>query len=159
MQNIVKLSAAVLAMHLCLGSAAHADIWVDKDEETVVKIDEGILSIFSMGDFYFFDELFTLSRKGTSLRLCVGKEDGSGMATDCILEQVPVAGFNNEGKTRSLHFDVAQFPYVFESLEQDLKSGDAVKVSIDNGDIFAAYSLSAIYRLNAASLKILELPD
>lgn len=159
MDRLMKMLSLVFVVTITSTIATHADVWVDEDEQTFVIIEDGLFSIYDTGSFYFFDELFSVARKGTALWLCIGNDEETGMATDCILKKVPVAGFNNGGKTRSLHFEIKEFPYIFKLLEQDLRSGKSVKVSIDNGDLFAAYSLNANFRLNQASLKILELPD
>jgi len=136
-----------------------ADTWVDEDGNTFIVIENGVLSIYSTNSFYYFDELFTDVRKGAELRLCFGIKTGTGMASDCVGQFTPVPGFNNAGKTRSLHFDVGHLPFIMKAFEDYLSKGETMKLSIDNLDLFSAYSLNADYKLNSEALNILNLSD
>jgi hypothetical protein len=140
-------------------SSAYADTWVDVDGDTFVTIDNEILSVYSTGSFYYFDQLFTAVRQGDLLRVCVGFSSGPGMATDCLGSFVPIAGFNNEGKNRSLHFGISNFEFVFTAFEDYLRDDREMKISIDNGDLFSAFSLRRDYELTEDAQKILKLPD
>lgn len=140
-------------------TAAAAATWVDEDGDTFILVNEKTLSIYSTNSFYYFDELFTDVRKGAKIRLCVGVKSGTGMASDCIGNFNPSPGFNNQGKTRSLHFNIEQFPFVIEAFEDYLRAGETMKLSIDNFDLFSAYSLNAKYELSEEALRTLELPD
>lgn len=139
--------------------SAFADTWVDKDGDTFVTIENRILSVYSTGSFYYFDQLFTAVRQGDRLRVCIGFSSSPGMGTDCLGTFAPIAGFNNEGKNRSLHFSIASFEFVFTAFEDYLRDGREMKISIDNGDLFSAYSLGRDYELNEDAQQILRLPD
>lgn len=122
-------------------SQVDADTWIDTDGDSAVAIEKDVLSIYSIGDFYYFDQLFTYVRSGGKLRLCLGFDDGPGTASDCLGFFSATLGFNNEGKTRSLHILAIGNEYTIFAFEEDLRSGRKMKVSIDNGDLFSAYSL------------------
>jgi len=139
--------------------SAFAGSWIDEDGDTFVVIDNEILSIYSTGSFYYFDQLFMAVRQGERLQLCVGFAKGTGVATDCLGTFTPTAGFNNKGENRSLHFSIANFEYVFIAYEDYLRNGREMKISIDNGDLFSAYSLRRDYELGEKAQQILRLPD
>jgi len=134
-----------------------ADTWIDEDGVSAVQIKDGYLSIYSLDDFYYFDELFTDVRQGASLQLCVGFGGGGGMASDCLGNFVAAPAFYNQGKNRALHFDISGFSFVFSSFESHLLNGRTMKLSIDNDDLFSAYNLNIENVLTEESLNILAL--
>lgn len=139
-------------------SPASADVWVDEDGVSAVQIEDGILTIYSLDDFYFFDHLFSQVRAGEGkLRLCVGFGGASGMASDCLGVFDAVPAFYNHGKNRALHFDIDGFGFVFFSFEEYLRAGRTMKLSIDNGDLFSGYSLNIDYALTEGALEILAI--
>ena len=157
MKHLLKLLCTlIVSFHQ---TVAIADTWIDEDGNTFIVIENGMLSIYSTNSFYYFDELFTDVRKGAELRLCLGIKTGTGMASDCVGQFTPVPGFNNAGKTRSLHFDVGHLPFIMKAFEDYLSKGETMKLSIDNLDLFSAYSLNADYKLNSEALNTLNLSD
>lgn len=136
-----------------------ADTWVDEDGDAFLTIEDAVVTIYSTGSFFYFDELFKDARLGAHLRVCLGKYSGSGIASDCIGTFNPSPHFNNGGKTRSLNFDLYQFPFLLNAFEDNLKRGEKMKISIDNFDLFSAYNLHKNNKLTKKALEILKLPD
>ena len=63
----------------------------------------------------------------------------------------------NHGKNRTLSFDVSELSSFIGLFEDNLRRGQTLKVSIDDGRIFAAYELNGAYKLDENSLAILQL--
>lgn len=159
MRALARSALVSLALLLWLGPA-FAGIWVDKDRDMYVVIKDGRLSIYSLGSFYYFDQLFTAVHKdGSKLRLCIGPDDGQGTGLECLGSLKAKSGFNNEGKNRSLHFDIRRFAADFEKFEEALASGRDMKLSIDDGDLFSGLQLNRRYRLKPEAMDVLKLPD
>lgn len=121
--------------------SAAAEIWFDEDGESAVVFDGSALSIYSIGDFYYFDQLFGAARNGTKLRVCIDNDRGAGRAVECLGFHPVSVGFDNGGHTRSLHFDIESMEIVFEVFEGFILEGETMKISIDDNDLFAAYTL------------------
>lgn len=155
----LKSIAQVAFGCLLFATPIKAETWFDIDGGGYVVIDDDMLSIHDLSSFFYFDELFSDARTGAALRLCLGADNEAGMATDCLGSFYPQAGFNNNGKNRSLHFDISNFPSIFNTFERSLKSGSSMKLSIDNGDLFFATNLNQEYSLNDTSISILYLND
>ena len=136
-----------------------ADTWVDKDRGTYVVLDDGVLSVHSTQSFYYFDVLFAQVRAGEKLTLCIGEAVMSETATDCLGEFEPSVGFSNEGKNRSLHFDVAHYPFIFSAYEEMLRDGKTLRLKIDDADLFAGYTLHKSNSLSAEAMDVLSLPE
>lgn len=156
-ENVMRILAFFLA--LMFSSPSVADVWADEDGVSVVRIHDDVLTIYSLDDFYFFDQLFTEVRQGSSLRLCVGFGGQTGMGSDCLGLFDPVPAFYNQGKNRALHFDIAGLSFIFSAFEDYLRSGEEMKVSIDNGDLFSAYNLSASFMLTDEAVNVLSLEN
>jgi hypothetical protein len=152
------VSVVILAC-LMLANPINAETWVDIDGGAYVVIEGDMLSVHDTSSFYYFDELFSEVRNGGALRLCLGADTGTGMATDCLGASYPQVGVNNEGKNRSLHFDIVNFPWIFDIFERSLRSGSSMKLSIDNGDLFYATTLNQEHFLNEVAVDILDLND
>lgn len=152
----MMLSAAALAF---TSFGAVAGTWIDKDGKSAAVVNDGILSIYSMSDFYYFDELFSDVRDGSKIRICIGFDDGTGTASDCIGHFIASAGFYNEGKTRALHFNIEAFGFIFHAFENFLIEGRTMKLSIDNNDLYSAYYLNKKFKLTDGTRRILELQD
>lgn len=153
------VSRLILLLFVLLPVPLNADVWVDEDGASAIKIEDDFLSIYSLDDFYYFDELFSNVRRGAKLRLCVGFDAGPGMASDCVGSFAATPGFYNQGKNRALHFDVSTLSFVFASFEDYLRSGRTMKVSIDNDDLFSAYTLNIDHRFTEEALRVLALSD
>lgn len=148
-----------LALFLLMPIQLSADVWVDEDGYSAVKIDDDYLSIYSLDANYFFDILFTDVRQGTTLQLCVGFDDAAGIGSDCLGSFTAVPEFYNDGKNRALHLYVRGLSFVFTAFEDYLHDGRVIKVSIDNADLFSAYSLHRDNQLNESAKEILRLQD
>ena len=66
---------------------------------------------------------------------------------------------HNHGKTRALHVDLSNYPFLTSSFEQQLRSGKTMEISIDDGDLYTSFSLNKSYKLNEDSLTIFRLSD
>lgn len=136
--------------------------WVDEDGGSVVRIKDRVISINNLSNFYYFDQLFTSIRQGkTSLRVCIGEgiENQTGMPTDCFKDIPASYSFHNKGKNRAIHVDMFQYPFMLKVFEEYLNSGNTMRISIDNNDLYYASALNQTYKLTEESEKILKLPD
>jgi len=153
------MSRFLVIIFLLLPFPLRADIWVDEDGVSFVSIEGSILSVYSLDDFYYFDELFTSARRGAYLNLCLGGAEGSGMASDCLGPFKAAARTYNQGKNRALHFNINDFPFVFEAFENSLRNRQTMKLSIDDNDLFTAYTLHEKHTLTNEALNVLLLDD
>ena len=136
--------------------------WVDEDGGSVVRIKDRVISINNLSNFYYFDQLFTSIRQGkTSLRVCIGEgiENQTGMPTDCLKTYQQVILFIIKGKNRAIHVDMFSVSFHAQSIEEYLNSGNTMRISIDNNDLYYASALNQTYKLTEESEKILKLPD
>lgn len=152
----IKLFSNALLVILCFYPISlKADTWIDEDGDSAVQIRDKFLTIYSLGGWYYFDELFSDVRQGSLLRLCLGFEPGPGMATDCLGKFEVTPSVHNEGYNRSLSFNIEVFSFIIDDFENSLRSGKTLKLSIDNDDLFAAYTLNVEYKFNEDALEIL----
>ena len=136
---------------------ANADIWVDEDRDSYVEISNSTISINSLNSFYFFDQIFTNIRKNnTKVRLCLG-ENKNGIPEDCTDYMNADYLFYNKGKNRSISLEINNYLFLIKAVENYLKFGKTMKISIDDNDLYAAYILNKDFTLNKNSKKILEL--
>jgi hypothetical protein len=152
----------ISAFLLVTMSSAKADTWVDEDGGAIVSIEGGVVSVHNLNSFYYFDQLLTNIRKQkVKIRLCMGISETkkTGMPTDCFTYLPADYSFHNKGQNRAIHVEVSTHPFLLEAFESYLKSGKTMKVSLDDGDLFAAYTLNQAYALTPDSEKILSLPD
>ena len=146
-------------------SSVNAEFWVDEDGGALVQITKETLSILSIDNFYYFDQIFTSVRKENSpIRVCAGKnEEGiTGRPNICISNLTAKYSMHNKGKVRALHIDTKENEGLIDLMkmtDQLLREGSIAKVSIDDGDLYAAYTLYEHYQLTPESHNILLLPD
>ncbi|MDC1001507.1 hypothetical protein OAS89_03380 [Alphaproteobacteria bacterium] len=143
-------------------TAAKSDVWTDEDGASFVQIKEGMVSIYSLNDFYHFDQIFTTIRNGKSkIRVCIGEniENKTGMPTDCFIDIKASYSFHNKGKSRAIHAEMFNYPFILKAFEEYLGSGNTMKISIDNNDLYYASILNINYKLTAESEAVLKLPD
>ena len=146
-------------------SSVNAEFWVDEDGGALVQITDETLSILSINNFYYFDQIFTSVRKHNSLiRVCAGKtqEGSTGRPDICISNLTAKYSMHNKGKVRALHVDLKESAGLIDLMkitDQLLREGSTAKVSIDDGDLYAAYTLHEHYQLTPESHTILLLPD
>ena len=156
----MKLLLITLLAVLALPTAVKSGVWIDEDGYTAIEIKENKkISIFDTGSFYYFDQIFGNVRKNKiKLRVCLGLPK-KGMPSDCLGELQTHYSFHNRGKTRALHVDLSNYPFLISSFEQKLRSGETLKISIDDGDLYSAYTLNKAHKLKEESMKIFKLSD
>ena len=54
---------------------------------------------------------------------------------------------------------MSSFPFIVSAFEDYLRSGRTVKISFDDGDLYAAYILNKTHVIDKKSKEILALPD
>lgn len=142
-----------------------AEFWVDEDGGALVLITDETLSILSINNFYYFDQIFTSVRKEQSpVRICAGtaNEGSTGIPKNCVLGLRATYSMHHKGKVRALHIDIQDNPALIDLMEiadKSLREGLVTKVSIDDGDLYAAYTIHRDYQLTPESHNILLLPD
>jgi hypothetical protein len=137
-----------------------AQIWVDKDGSSFITLENERVTIFSTDSFFYFDQLFSrVLNQNEQLDFCVGFDDGPGMASDCYFGHSPQISFYNEGKTRAMHFDISQYPFLFAVMNDYLNRNIPIKVSINTEKLFASYSIQKEHLLTEEALKIIRLPN
>lgn len=154
-----KMLRFFVALLFAIPLPLSADVWVDEDGVSAVEIEGERLTIYSLDNFYYFDELFTHVRRRDTLRLCVGFGGEVGTASDCLGDFVAIPAFYNGGKNRALHFNISGLSFVFFSFEEYLRAGRAMKLSIDNGDLFSAYNLHIDFKFTEDALEILAIDN
>ena len=142
-----------------------AEFWVDEDGESLVLITDETLSILSIDDFYYFDQIFTSVRKEKApVRICAGTsvEGSTGVPESCVSNLSATYSMHHKGRVRALHIDIQESPALVELMkttDKSLRAGQVTKVSIDDSDLYAAYTLQKDYQLTPESHNILLLPD
>jgi hypothetical protein len=140
-------------------SIAKAGSWVDEDGGAIVKMQDGIISIYSLNSFFYFDEIFSNVRKHRiKVRVCLGFNEPN-RPKDCRREVTTRYSMHNQGKNRAIHADMSAFPFIVSAFEDYLRSGRTMKISFDDGDLYAAYILNKTHVIDKKSKKILALPD
>ncbi len=145
---------------LALPTAIKSDVWIDEDGFTAVEIKEnGLISFFDTGSFYYFDQIFGNVRKNEiKLTLCLGFPQ-KDRPSDCLKKLPSNFSVHNNGKTRALHVDLSKYPFIISSFEEQLQLGKTMEISIDDGDLFASYNLNRGHKLKEESMKIFKLSD
>ena len=87
-------------MTIGISNTASAGKWVDVDGGTIVVIEDQQLSIYSLDNFYYFDEIFSDVRKGAKLFLCIGPRNDTGISSDCLGPMDPSSNIQNGGFNR-----------------------------------------------------------
>lgn len=155
---MIKYLIYIFISCICIiHNVANADIWIDEDRESFVEIKNNRITINSLNSFYFFDQIFTNVRKNdTKIRLCLG-ENIKGIPKDCTDYMKANPFFYNHGKNRAISLDIDEGIFLIQAVENYLKHGKIMKISIDDNDLYAAYILNKKFTLNRKSLKILKL--
>jgi len=145
---------------LAFPTAIKSDVWIDEDGTTAIEIKEnGLISFFDTGSFYYFDQIFGNVRKNEiELTLCLGFPQ-KGRPSDCLEKLSSNFSIHNNGKTRALHVDLSNYPFLISSFEGQLQLGKTMAISIDDGDLFASYNLNRGHKLKEESIKIFKLSD
>ena len=145
---------------LSLPTAIKSDVWIDEDGFTAIEIKEnGLISFFDTGSFYYFDQIFGNVRKNEiKLTLCLGFPQ-KNRPSDCLEKLTSTFSFHNHGKTRALHVDLSKYPFLISSFEEQLHLGKTMEISIDDGDLYSSYILNKDYKLKEESIKIFKLSD
>lgn len=152
----------LISIFLSYSTFAKSDVWVDEDGGAVVRVYEEKISIYSLNSFYYFDEIFTNFREGNKeLRICIGLgSDGqTGMPSDCYTDLDAELSVYNKGKNRAIHIDMSSYPFLLKAFEDYLIMGEVMRVSIDNFDLFAAYTLHKNNILTPDAYEIIGLPN
>lgn len=164
----LKINYFVFLILAALGgfsSSVNAEFWIDEDGGALVQITDETLSILSINNFYYFDQIFTSVRKEKSpVRVCAGMTDDTttGRPNVCVSNLTAKYSMHNKGKVRALHIDIKERSSLIDLMkitDQLLREGSVTKVSIDDGDLYAAYTLHEHYQLTPESHNILLLPD
>jgi len=155
----------ILVVLIGFSANSNAEFWVDEDGGALVLITDEILSILSINNFYYFDQIFTSVRKeSVPIRVCSGvtEEGNTGRPSICVSNLTARYSVHNKGKVRALHIDIKESASLIDLMkitDQLLREGSTAKVSIDDGDLYAAYTLHEHYQLTPESHNILLLPD
>jgi hypothetical protein len=153
-----RFKLSLFLMLVMLTSFAKSDNWVDIDGGAIVRFKDESISIFSLNSFFYFDQIFNAVRKEKKqLRLCIGKGDMAGRPNDCFEDVSALPRIYNQGKNRALHLDFSSHPFVIELLEDQLVNGHLIKISIDDGDLFSAYTLHKTHIISEEADRILSL--
>ena len=145
---------------LAFPTAIKSDVWIDEDGTTAIEIKEnGLISFFDTGSFYYFDQIFGNVRKNEiKLTLCLGFPQ-KDRPSDCLEKLPSNYSFHNNGKTRALHVDLSKYPFLISSFEEQLQLGKTMEISIDDGDLYSSYNLNKGYKLKKESIEIFKLSD
>ena len=156
MKRLLLPLLAALALHTDIKS----DAWIDEDGTTAIEIKEnGLISFFDTGSFYYFDQIFGNVRKNKiQLNLCLGFPQ-KDRPSDCLEKLPSNFSVHNHGKTRALHVDLSKYPFLISSFEKQLQSGKTMEISIDDGDLYSSYNLNKGYKLKKESIEIFKLSD
>jgi hypothetical protein len=104
-------------------SIAKADSWVDDDGGAIVKMQDGIISIYSLNSFFYFDEIFSNVRKHRiKVRVCLGFNKPKH-PKDCGREVTTRYSMHNQGKNRAIHADMSSFPFIVSAFAGLLEIG------------------------------------
>lgn len=163
--NPIGLVVLILVGLMSISSSAEAEFWVDEDGGALVQITDETVSIFSINNFYYFDQIFTSVRKQNSpIRVCAGMTDegSAGRPNICVPNLTAEYSMHHKGNVRALHIEIKGNDSLIDLMkitDQLLQSGLPAKVSIDDGDLYSAYTLHKNYQLTPESHNILLLPD
>lgn len=152
MINLKLISFIVLNLYSVL---AYSSTWFDEDGKAFVRFEDNKISITSLSDFYYFDRVFDSARNGEEVILFIGMGGTEGMASDLVIGKAFVS-FGSRGKARTVSFETAYADFKIFSAETFLRNGEKIKVSIDNGDLFAAYTLFKDYELSVEARAIYD---
>ncbi|MDC0986714.1 hypothetical protein OAS67_05485 [Alphaproteobacteria bacterium] len=160
MKNLTTTLCLTLAVLLWTTmSIAKADSWVDEDGGAIVKVQDGIISIYSLNSFFYFDGIFSnVMKHRIKVRVCMGFNEPN-RPKDCRRDMATRYSIHNKGKNRAIHVKMSSFPFIISAFEGYLKSGRTMKISFDDGDFYAAYILDKTHVIDKESKKILALPD
>ena len=136
-----------------------ADTWIDEDGGAAIHISDNSLSIHSMDDFYYFEKVYRSAIDNQKIRLCIGPDNGKGMAQDCFQNVVVIPASYAKEKNHSLIFDITKDQSSFIALKQSLRKGNTMKVSVDDGILYAAYYLHSDHKLDEQYAEMLIWTD
>ena len=122
-------------------SVVDEDTWIDEDGDTAISINDLQLSIYSMNNFFYFDEIFSAVLDKRKIRLCIGPTGGAGIAENCFENLFVSPASYSRGKNSNLSFSIDNHQQEFQAFKSSLRAGNAMKVSIDNYHIYASYTL------------------
>jgi len=145
---------------LALPIAVKSDVWIAKNGETAIVIKEnGQISFFDTGHFYYYNQIFENVRKNkTQLTVCVGFQK-QGMPQDCLSNLPTNYSIHNQGETRALHINLSNYPFLRSSFEEQLRLGKIMNISIDDGDLSYYFTLNKEFKLKDVSMRIFKLSD
>jgi hypothetical protein len=141
---------------------AKADSWIDEDGDSIVIVEDTVISIYSLNSFYYFDEIFSNLRKNDKkIRVCFGFDANgeTGRPADCIKDLAANYSIHNHGKNRAIHVDISSFPFLISAFEDYLKAGRTMRISLDDDDLYAVYILNKTHALTKESKDVLALTD
>lgn len=129
-------------------SVVDEDTWIDEDGDTAISINDLQLSIFSLNNFFYFDEIFSAVLDKQKIRLCIGPTGGAGIAENCFENLFVTPASYSRGKNSNLSFSIDNHKQEFQAFKQSLRDGKKMKVSIDNYHMYASYTLHNDYKLD-----------
>jgi hypothetical protein len=133
---------------------ALSETWVDEDGEALVVIDFPTVKIVSTGSYYFFDRIFDSVRAEKEVRLCIGSAGNEGVASDCLIG-VPSVEFQNKGNVRVIAYETIYSEFMLQAVERYLREGERIKVTVDDFDLYAGYTLHKDHELTEKAKQML----
>ena len=152
--NKLLLYLGILTTSIC-SSHALSDTWIENDGHSFITIDEFQLTVSSTNSFFYFDEIFNLLRTdGIVPRICFGLDNTNNIASDCFSPDAAIA-YKNDGYTREIVFEIFS-PFLLYAFEKLLSEGETLRLTIDSGGIYAAYTLNKDNILTEEAINILQ---
>jgi len=133
-----------------------AETWVDRDGNSWMSIDYKEITLVSVGGFEYFDRIFDdLDTKNSRLNLCFGPDTTSGKPTACLNGLLVTVGSHKDDQVRTIRLSTREYGFFTALTEGALRAGAEVVVSIDNGEVYAAYHLHRNFTPSDKSLSII----
>jgi hypothetical protein len=156
----MHLLRLVLMLFTSFSPVVNAQVWVEADGESSVRLKNQTIAFFSIGDNFYFDSIFlgVLSGKDR-LSICIGYPlKGEDKPEKCISGLKAVARAQNGGDVRSLHINLDENRFIGEILKYNLSADLPLLVSLDDGKVYSSHLLGVNDLYSEEALKILKPP-